>query len=55
MLLLQSKWNEKSNASKWQARTLDKKFAKHFGLELDRVEFLDSNGQKYGWITSSSF
>ncbi|XP_028408194.1 uncharacterized protein LOC114530773 [Dendronephthya gigantea] len=29
-------------------------FAKHFGLELDRVEFLDSNGQKYGWNTTPS-
>ena len=29
-------------------------FAKHFGLELDRVEFLDSNGEKHGWSTSSS-
>ena len=29
-------------------------FAKHFGLELERLEFLDSNGQKYGWSTSSS-
>ena len=29
-------------------------FARHFGLELDRLEFSDSNGQKYGWSTSSS-
>lgn len=29
-------------------------FSKHFGLELDRLEFLDSNGQKYGWSSSSS-
>jgi hypothetical protein len=43
------------NGNPTEARTLDKMFAKHFGLELDRVEFLDSNGQKYGWITSSSF
>jgi hypothetical protein len=32
------------NGNPTEART----FAKHFGLELDRVEFLDSNGQKYG-------
>ena len=41
------------NGNPTGARTLDKKFANHFGL--DRVEFLDSNGQKYAWITSSSF
>jgi hypothetical protein len=29
-------------------------FAKHFGHELGRLEFLDSNGQKCGWSTSSS-
>ena len=29
-------------------------FAKQFGLELDRLDFLDSNGQKYSWNTLSS-
>jgi hypothetical protein len=29
-------------------------FAKRFGLELDRLEFLDNKGQKYGWSSSSS-
>ena len=29
-------------------------FAKRFGLELDRLEFLDNKGQIYGWSSSSS-
>lgn len=29
-------------------------FARHFGLELDGLDFSDSNCQKYGWGTSSS-
>ena len=29
--------------------------AKHFGLELDRLDFLDNKGQKYGWSRSSTF
>ena len=30
-------------------------FAKHFGLELGRLEFLDNKRQKYGWSCSSTF
>ena len=29
-------------------------FAKHLGLELDRLEFLDNKEQKYGWGHSST-
>ena len=29
-------------------------FAKYFGREIERLEFLHNNGQKYGWSNSSN-
>jgi sensor c-di-GMP phosphodiesterase-like protein len=50
-----SKWQQKRRMQALGTRAQKALwFAKHFGLELDRVEFLDSNGEKHGWSTSSS-
>ncbi|CAB4016900.1 NACHT, LRR and PYD domains-containing 12 [Paramuricea clavata] len=50
-----SKWQQKRRMQALCTRAQKALwFAKHFGLKLERLEFLDSNGQKYGWSTSSS-